>query len=313
MELKNNLHARSVHRQRYDFKQLTAKCPELKKYVFVNKYGDESIDFAKAPAVKALNKALLASFYNITWDIPAGYLCPPIPGRADYIHNIADLLAKSNDGVIPQGPVVQGLDIGVGASCIYPLLGHQIYGWDFIGSDLDKLSIANAQKIITANEVVKDHICCRLQKSSNHIFKTIIHPDEYFDFTICNPPFHASKEEAIADNARKNRNLNIATKGTNLNFGGHVTELWCDGGELSFIKTMIKESLEFSTHCFWFTTLVSKKENLIALYQELKNVMVAETHTLTMGQGHKISRIVAWTFLDKNQQNAWKQKRWNKK
>jgi len=301
MDSKNNLHPRSVHRNRYDFKQLTNDCPALKEFVFVNKYGDESIDFANADAVKTLNKALLASFYSITWDIPAGYLCPPIPGRADYIHNVADLLAKNNGGVIPKNEIV-GLDIGVGASCIYPLLGHQIYGWNFIGSDIDELALQNAQKIIDANVVLKDSIHCRLQKNSKHFFKGIIKRDEYFDFTMCNPPFHASEEEALAGNARKTSNLNKRNTEPVRNFGGKVTELWCDGGEVAFIKSMIRESVVFSSNCNWFTTLVSKSENLETIYAELKRVNVANMHTLTMGQGHKISRIVAWTFLGKNQQ-----------
>jgi len=297
MDLKNNLHSRNLHRNRYDFAQLTADCPQLKKYVFVNKYGNESIDFANAAAVKNLNKALLASFYNITWDIPSGYLCPPIPGRADYIHNIADLLAKSNEGVIPRGKTVRGLDIGVGASCIYPLLGHQIYGWNFVGSDIDKNSLQNAKKILEKNAFLKDSIQVRLQKNVKNIFSGIIQAHDHFDFTVCNPPFHCSKKEAIEGNLRKNRNLHIVTKGTNLNFGGHVSELWCDGGELLFIKTMIKESVKFSSHCYWFTTLVSKKENLASIYTELKKIHVAQMHTVTMGQGHKISRFVAWSFV----------------
>jgi 23S rRNA (adenine1618-N6)-methyltransferase len=43
---------------------------------------------------------------------------PSIPGRADYIHYIADLLAESNNGIIPRS-WDQGLDIGIGANCIY--------------------------------------------------------------------------------------------------------------------------------------------------------------------------------------------------
>ena len=99
---KTVLHPRNKHRDRYDFKQLIATYPEFSKYVKPNAFGDESIDFANPKAVKWLNKALLKLYYSIEyWDIPAGYLCPPIPGRADYIHHIADLLGSSNFGKIP--------------------------------------------------------------------------------------------------------------------------------------------------------------------------------------------------------------------
>src|ERR1035437_1265681 len=97
--IKTQLHPRNRHRERYDFTLLCKSYPDLKRYVALNAYNDESIDFSNAEAVKALNKALLKHYYDISfWDIPAGYLCPPIPGRADYIHHIAELLATTNGG-----------------------------------------------------------------------------------------------------------------------------------------------------------------------------------------------------------------------
>src|SRR5690606_24715537 len=111
-----------------------------------------SIDFFNPQAVKALNKALLFYYYDIVyWDIPENYLCPPIPGRADYIHYIADLLADNNKGIVPTGSEIKCLDIGVGANCIYPIIGVKEYGWSFIGADIDALAIKSAKKIIASN------------------------------------------------------------------------------------------------------------------------------------------------------------------
>jgi len=105
---KTSLHSRNLHRSRYNFDLLIENCPELKPFVFINEHQIESIDFSNPQAVKTLNKALLISYYDIqNWDIPQDYLCPPIPGRADYIHYIADLLAESNNGVIPTGAEVE--------------------------------------------------------------------------------------------------------------------------------------------------------------------------------------------------------------
>ena len=88
------LHPRNRHSGRYDFPKLIAACPELGEYVILNPYGKQSIDFANPDAVRVFNRALLRQFYGIQhWDIPAGYLCPPVPGRADYLHGLADLLA----------------------------------------------------------------------------------------------------------------------------------------------------------------------------------------------------------------------------
>ena len=231
-EEKSGLHPRNLHRFRYDFPILVESCPELSEYVSINKFGDQSIDFSDPAAVKTLNKALLKHFYEIEfWDIPAGYLCPPIPGRADYIHYAADILASVNDGIIPTGKSVKVLDIGTGANCIYPLIGNSVYGWNFIGSDIDHLAIRSAKNITEANKLFKS-IEIRRQASSDSIFEGIIKPGEKFDLSICNPPFHSSASEAQSGTSRKWRNLGRASRDASiLNFGGQNTELWCAGGE----------------------------------------------------------------------------------
>lgn len=309
---KTNLHPRNQHRFRYDFKLLIENCSELKAYVSINEHDIETIDFSNPEAVKALNKALLVSYYNINnWDIPANYLCPPIPGRADYIHYIADLLANSNNGIIPKGNAIQGLDIGVGANCIYPIIGNVEYGWSFVGTDIDEKAIENCSKIIEANPKLVDFISLQQQTEARFIFKNIITPEDKFAFTICNPPFHKSQEEATKGSLRKVNNLesrdfvNKATKPV-LNFGGHNAELWCEGGELGFITQMIYESAKYPMQCFWFTTLVSKQSHLSSIYKTLNKVNAVEIKTIEMAQGQKASRIIAWTFLSEEQQKQWK-------
>ncbi len=309
---KTNLHPRNLDRFGYDFEQLIKNSPELKDFVSINEYQIETIDFSNPDAVKALNKALLIQHYNIQdWDIPANYLCPPIPGRADYIHYIADLLATTNNGIIPEGETVQGLDIGVGANCIYPIIGNSAYGWSFVGTDIDENAIQNCKKIIAANPKLMDPISLQLQTESRFIFKNIITPEDKFTFTICNPPFHSSQDEATKSSLRKVNNLESRDFGTKttkpvLNFGGHNAELWCEGGELGFITQMVYESAKYPMQCLWFTTLVSKKENLSSIYKTLNKVSAVAIKTIDMAQGQKISRIVAWTFMSETQQNAWK-------
>ena len=307
MSTTKTLHPRNFHNDRYDFSTLIKSQNDLKEFVKPNKYGDLSIDFANSNAVIALNKALLSHFYGIkNWEIPKGYLCPPIPGRADYIHHIADLLASCNDEKVPRGKTIKGLDVGIGANCIYPIIGVSVYGWKFLGSDIEKVSIQSVQNIINSNEILKENIIVKQQENSSNIFVNIINKDEKYDFTLCNPPFHKSLDEALAGNKRKVQNL---TKQKNtksaLNFGGKNNELWCEGGEIAFIKNMIKESLKFPKNCLWFTTLVSKKENLPFIYKSLKDIKAVEVKTIEMAHGQKISRIVAWSFLSKDEQNTW--------
>lgn len=309
---KQILHPRNQHRSRYDFPELIKSCPALQPFVSVNPYGDESIDFSNPDAVKILNKALLIHFYGISnWDIPDGYLCPPIPGRADYIHYLADLLATVNGNVVPKGTQVKVLDIGVGANSIYPIIGHQEYGWQFVGSDVDKRAINAATNIAAINPSLKGHISYRLQHATQQIFKGIVKPGEYFDVTLCNPPFHSSAEEARMGSQRKVRNLG-KQKGKDpvLNFGGQHAELWCKGGEVEFIRKMVEESIALASHCCWFTTLVSKSAHLSLVYYALERAGATKVTTVDMAQGQKQSRFVAWTFLSPAEQADWAKKRW---
>ncbi len=301
------LHVRNRHRERYDFKLLVGSCAELGPFVKLNPYNDESIDFFDPAAVKALNRALLKQYYHIAhWDIPEGYLCPPIPGRADYIHYAADLLGSNHHGEVPVGNKIRCLDIGVGANCIYPIIGSQEYGWHFTGSDIDAASVQSANKIIHMNPSLEGLIEIRLQPNTNHIFKGIIQKEERFHLTICNPPFHTSAIAAQTGTLRKLNNLQQKKNAKPiLNFGGASNELWCHGGEEQFIKRMVHESRPFSKTVLWFTTLVSKSSHLKTIYQSLKSVGALEVRTIAMGQGNKTSRMVAWTFLNKVEQQNW--------
>ncbi len=293
MKDKAGLHPRNKHKSGYDFKELVKSSPELFPFVSKNKFGTDSIDFSNPQAVKALNAALLKFYYHISsWDIPKDYLCPPIPGRADYIHHIADLLADKN-GIIPKGLSIKMLDIGVGANCVYPLIAHAEYEWSIVGSEVDPVALVSANKIIKDN-ALDSSITLREQKDKTKIFENIISNDDFFHLTVCNPPFHSSALEAREGTNRKNKNLGI--KKNVLNFGGQNNELWCEGGEVAFILKMIQESVRYKKNCLWFSTLVSKSTTLPSVYEELKKVNIARIRTIDMTQGQKKSRIVAWSF-----------------
>lgn len=310
---KLELHDRNPHRARYNFALLADSCPELSAFIQLNKYGNESVDFSNPAAVKTLNRALLNHFYGVSfWDIPDGFLCPPIPGRADYIHYLADLLADSNGGIIPRGKGVRVLDVGVGANCVYPIIGHQEYGWQFVGSDINPIAIATSEAIIQSNSCLKGNIKVRLQSDPQQIFSGVWQAQERFDVTLCNPPFHTSETVMKSENQRKWRGLKgQSNRPTNsLNFGGNADELWCEGGEAGFICRMIKESQRYGEHCFWFTSLVARQENLATIYRQLKTQGATQVRTIEMAQGQKISRFVAWSFLESNQIDYWKDTYW---
>ncbi|MFI3285210.1 MAG: 23S rRNA (adenine(1618)-N(6))-methyltransferase RlmF [Rikenellaceae bacterium] len=287
--VKGELHPRNPHRDGYDFEALVKAHAPLERFVALNKYGTLSINFFDPQAVRALNAALLALHYNIGWwEIPSSALTPPIPGRADYIHYVADLAPAST----------RCLDVGVGANCIYPIIGSAAYGWEFVGSDISKSSIESARQIVERNSVLSGRVELRHQADPTKIFDGVINNCEHFDITLCNPPFHASAEAAAKGTQRKLRGLKATSKGNKavLNFGGESNELWCEGGERKFVERMISESRQFATQCGWFTSLISNEDNLAPLRRALNSVGVREQRTIEMYQGNKRSRILAWRF-----------------
>ena len=315
----SRLHPRNPHQGRYDLKALVELCPELGAHLKMNPRGEQTVDFSNEHAVRLLNQALLMQHYQVAhWNIPEGYLCPPIPGRADYIHYAADLLSgKKNNAKV--------LDVGTGANCIYPIIGSRSYGWQFVGSDIDPVSIATAKLIVESNSVLKNKIKLVQQKQKQRIFEGVIGPHDIFDLTLCNPPFHASLAEANAGTERKQKNLSkhkakkgseqvvaknshhnhTSVKSQGRNFGGQKAELWCEGGEFAFLKRMIDESKNFSKQVMWFTSLVSKSDNVKPLQKILKQIGAKKIKVVNMSQGQKVSRLIAWSFLTDEQLAAW--------
>jgi 23S rRNA (adenine1618-N6)-methyltransferase len=302
MANKTKLHPRNRHRDGYDFARLVADSPELEAFTISNPVGQTTIDFQDARAVRMLNRALLKTYYSINyWDIPPNYLCPPIPGRVDYIHYLADLLASSNNQEIPRGPHIKALDIGTGASLVYPLTGQSEYGWHFTGVDIDPAALKSAQQICQSNKL---NIALRQQNNREDIFRGVIEPNDVFHITLCNPPFHASLEKANKGTQRKWSNLGKGNS-KKLNFGGQNAELWCPGGEIKFIARMVEQSMEFADQCLWFSSLVSKKDNLQPLHRILRKAKVADFKVVEMAQGQKTSRFIAWTYIKKSQRSLF--------
>ena len=309
------LHPRNRHLQGYDLAALAAAVPALGKFLITTPAGTPSIDFTNPVAVKILNRALLETDYRVQgWDIPPQYLCPPIPGRADVLHYLADLLAGGNDGVPPLGPTVRALDIGVGANAVYPLIGQAEYGWRFLGVDIDQTALTNVEHIVAANPHLAGLIEVRHQPVPDNLFVGVLRRGEQFDVSLCNPPFHASAADAMAGAERKWKNLDkkgIKQPAPKLNFGGQSNELWYPGGERAFVERLIVQSASIPKRCLWFTSLVSKADNLPALEAALAKLHPCDVRIIPMSQGQKSSRLLAWTFHGKAERRQWALRRIN--
>jgi 23S rRNA (adenine1618-N6)-methyltransferase len=280
-----NLHPKNKFNKGYDFDALIIKNPLLKEFVIENKFGAVSIDFSNPIAVREINKALLFTYDALSvWNFPEGNLCPPIPGRLDYVHYLAELISSEEN--------VKILDIGTGASCIYPLLGVAEYNWSFVAADIDVDSLDAAQDIVDDNGL-KSKIELRQQLDENQILKGILKDSDSFTATMCNPPFYKSAEEAQGANRRKSRNLG---NNTVRNFAGNNNELWYVGGEKAFLHNYLYESSLYKKSSIWFTSLVSKKENIKNLEASSKKLGAIDFKVIPMTQGNKVTRIAAWRF-----------------
>ncbi|MCL9774910.1 23S rRNA (adenine(1618)-N(6))-methyltransferase RlmF [Vibrio methylphosphonaticus] len=309
------LHKNNRHHGRYDFDALVKSVPALKAVMTKNPNGEDTISFSDPLAVKLLNKALLMSEYGVEyWDIPEGFLCPPIPGRADYVHWLSEHLNR--DLAKPGTKIkVRALDVGVGANCIYPIIGASQYHWNWVGSEIDTSAIEAARLIVDNNSLLAKKIEIRQQANPDTIFEGVIKSEDFFVVTTCNPPFHKSLEEAKQGSERKVKNLgqNRQQRGSNapsvdtsaLNFGGQKAELWCPGGEASFVSKMAQESERFSKQVIWFSTLLSKKDNIRPLTKKLEQLGATEIVIQEMAQGQKKSRFVVWTFMSTQQRSQF--------
>ncbi|PHJ23896.1 23s rrna methyltransferase [Cystoisospora suis] len=279
------MHPRSRHLGAYlDYKRLGEKYEYLKPFLTQNRHGGNHLDLRDQLALYSLSKALLMECYGLEFDLPLAeekFLVPCVPSRANYVHHAADLLvdveleatlylelhrpARDVDRVNAlvketaplRGEGVRILDIGVGANCIYPLLGATEYGWSFVGTDVSERSLAVAQRNVDSNGL-GSRISLRHQPNSQCYFEGAVEAGDLFALCMCNPPFH---ESAAQINVCPVRSLEAQDH-----------ELMCEGGELQFIKGMIAESRRRCAQFMWFSSLVARA----ATIRELKKVMRSE-------------------------------------
>src|SRR5690606_29567508 len=90
---KATLHPRNRHQGRYASPARITLWPQLARSASTSPSANPSIHFARPAAVTVFDPTLLPPSSAIPpCTPPAAYLCPPIPGRADYLHGLADLL-----------------------------------------------------------------------------------------------------------------------------------------------------------------------------------------------------------------------------
>lgn len=282
------MHSENPFNKEYNFNGLIQSHPKLSEFIILGKSDRKSINFGDSEAIIALNTALLKRTYDVNWELKPGHLCPALPGRLDYLIHVKDLL-----GGPPEKPISM-LDIGTGASLIYPLLATAAFDWNCTASEVALDSLEFAEKLLSLNPNLKTTIL-RSQRFKSKVFHHVVEKNDYFDVVVCNPPFYKTQSEAEERNIRKNKNLHN-TASIAHNFGGHSNELWYKGGEEAFIKIMATESASYKSQVGWFTCLISKSEHVKTLKRYVRKAKPAEVRVVEMEQGNKKSRFIAWTF-----------------
>ncbi|KAL7270778.1 hypothetical protein RUND412_006500 [Rhizina undulata] len=287
------MHPRSPYVDYVNFAQLAKDCPSLAKYLT----GPSHIDFKDPDALRELTKSLLKHHFGLDVELPEDRLCPAVPNRLNYILWIQDLIDSTtgkfaDDG--NSGKMIVGLDVGTGASCIYPLLGcAQRNTWDFIGTDIDAKSLQIARDNVQRNVGTLGPERIKIFESSpeGDIFPLDALGIEKLDFTMCNPPFYSSIDDLF--NSAKQKNLPPSSACT-----GTTIEMVTPGGELSFAQRMLTESLHLRERISWYTTMFGKLSSVSSLISSLKshpelsgNWAVGE-----LVQGGTKRWVVAWSF-----------------
>ena len=256
-----------------------------------------TIDWRDPAALRALTQTLLLHDFGLRWDIPANRLCPTVTNRLNYIHWIEDLLEVGKNTKISsdsRSASVWGLDVGTGASCIYPLLGCKLHkDWKFWCTEIDSESIASAQRNVLRNQL-QDRIHCVRAKERSDIFDPIFSQESappLFSFSMCNPPFF-----------EEGHNLPSTTA---TGQSAQPTETHARGGEVAFVLRMYEESAKFPLRTVWYTTMFGKKSNFRRFLRILtRQGGPRRVEKSTLVQGRLRRWVVAWSFLPQPQDAA---------
>uniref|UniRef100_A0A1A8RGV2 U6 small nuclear RNA (adenine-(43)-N(6))-methyltransferase n=1 Tax=Nothobranchius rachovii TaxID=451742 RepID=A0A1A8RGV2_9TELE len=287
MALNKSMH----HRNRYkdkppDFAYLASKYPEFQQYVHTSLAGRPVVNFKEPEAVRALTCTLLKEDFGLTIEIPLERLIPTVPLRLNYIHWVEDLI----DG---QKQPRRGIDIGTGASCIYPLLGATMNGWYFLATEVDDICFDYAKKNVDQNNM-SDLIKVVKVPQKTLLMDALKEETEIvYDFCMCNPPFFANQLEAKGVNSRNS----WRPPPSSVNTGG-VTEIMAEGGELEFVKRIIHDSLQLKKRLRWYSCMLGKKCSLAPLKEELRKQRVPKVTHTEFCQGRTMRWALAWSFYD---------------
>uniref|UniRef100_A0A8C8CI04 U6 small nuclear RNA (adenine-(43)-N(6))-methyltransferase n=1 Tax=Oncorhynchus tshawytscha TaxID=74940 RepID=A0A8C8CI04_ONCTS len=285
MSLNKSMHPRNRYKDKPpDFAYLASKYPDFEQHVHTNLAGRAMLNFKEPEAVRALTCTLLKEDFGLTIDIPLERLIPTVPLRLNYIHWVEDLIGG-------QGEPRRGIDIGTGASCIYPLLGASMNGWHYLATEVDDICFDYATRNVEQNNLSDLIKVVKVPQKTLLMDALKEESAIVYDFCMCNPPFFANQLEAKGVNSRNSRR----PPPSSVNTGG-VTEIMAEGGELEFVKRIIHDSLQLKTRLRWYSCMLGKKCSLAPLKEELRKQGVPKVTHTEFCQGRTMRWALAWSF-----------------
>ena len=273
MALNKFMHPRNPYKTPPNFKELAIQFPRFRRVIHQDLAGKIHLDFNNQEAVRTLTEILFLKDFQLDVTIPENCLVPTLPSRLNYLLWIEDLLSLLTD----DGEVV-GIDIGAGASAVYPLLGAKHCGWRFVATESDSINYKAASENITKNHL--DNKISINKTEDDEIFENLFaNNDQVYTFCMCNPPFYTV-----------NKQFEDGGVGTE-------SEMKTSGGEVEFVKKMISESVENPDKVKIFTVLLGHKSSLSPLKQCLSSAQVTSLVTTEFCQGKTMRWGLAWTFI----------------
>lgn len=282
------MHRRNIFRKEPDFKKLACDYQELKKFMTIGSKNKLKFDFKNPEALRALTCALLHRYFQKRITLPPDRMIPAVPQRLNYICWIEDLVklieAQTSDlNVI-------GIDIGTGASCIFPILScHRNPTWSFIGVEADAKSFSVALENVQKNFM--DERIRMIKISTEDTLNDILCLSTYpVTFIMCNPPFFEEEYGVTLE-------LNSGRPKSSANTSDKVESV-TSGGEIAFVGHMLEQSRHLKEEVTIYTSMLGRKQSLTHFKQTLSSLNEDNLSWTwaELCQGKTIRYAIAWSF-----------------
>eukprot|EP00940_MAST-03C_sp_MAST-3C-sp2_P000721 g721.t1 len=161
-----------------------------------------------------------------------------------------------------------------------------MYGWRFVGLEIDPISFESAKKNVEINDLSRDIELRLVRKNEGGVLDPALLGTDRVDFSMCNPPFYGSAAEKSAHPSR----CCVSTTSESI---------YEAGGEIGFVSRIIDDSLKFKRRVRWYTSMIGRKKSLKNLLRRLREEKdVREVCTYTFRQGQTDRWGLAWSFFD---------------